>query len=204
MEIEAKLAKYAIRNSSALDIITFNPRKLQEELLKTLDALRETKLNEVPKLIEGCNLLKTIQFKDLTSWSADYHFNITSNNGKPSTALQAFADKLKRMATDYRDGGNGDLSSIKPFIESVVSGRIKVWDEDGKRCKFRERRKCYTEKQGESQIYYKNDGFGRDGEGAHHYKNSITVGHFRENWQGWILTEQEIQVIKKFFNINGN
>lgn len=147
--------------------------------------------------------LTLVSYKDMSNWSVSSLLSntVTEINAvtKPSTPMQALVLKLKRMARSRSQGGSGCPASIRPFLDSLVKGKMKVWDGEGKRVRYRERRGCYETCKGEAQTYYKNNGHGRDGEGGHFYKEGLTVGHFREDWKGWELDAIDLQIVREFF-----
>lgn len=166
---------------SIFDSVFIDFRCLQEKILSQLDELYLNYENsdKISKPVEGCKFLEIVSFKDLTTWNTE-----KLNNSSVNKNLQAFVRKLQYMTmTPTKEKiGIGSPSSCKKFIDSVCTGKIKAWRDNGTRNKRVEK----TIKKKFDKTFFLT-------------KCDCELGHFRFEGKGYVLSKKEINHIKNFF-----
>lgn len=111
-----------------------------------------------------------------------------------NSAMCFFVEKIRRFsgfsnsirnAPDGIEYGVGDPLSIKPFIDSVLTGKIKVWNDGGYESRGQRNKRL------EKRI--------KAGKNVDWDNNNIIIGHFRTSFKGHIISQQDIEKIRNFF-----
>ena len=131
-------------------------------------------------------LMRIIKFSDLKdSWAPEDVLNTDT-----SKSLLRLANKIEDMVE------RGRANDVEPMLKSIISGKIKVWnDNDGPRGRRNKRRE---KKQNYKVIEFKypeNDQRFNCGE------QNFIYGHFRWDFGAYLLNELELRRIKNYFNL---
>ena len=133
--------------------------------------------------IEGCELLKIINFSDISnSWSVDDLLNKTGLTKN----LTLLSEKIKYLIFEV-----GDPLSVKTMLQSIVSGRIKTYNLCERRGKMGWHKTGHKNRRKATTVNKNN-------------ADTTISGHFRainRSGVGVILTKDEIEYVKKFFKI---
>jgi len=115
---------------------------------------------------------------------------VLKHNGGESSSLQKLGEKIEDMI--YRNRAK----DIKIMLNSILSGKIKVWstlyDTKGKRLKRREKKENYKV----VNFHYSSDDKYCEGE-----EQDFCYGHFRYESEGFVLEAEELLHLKRYFDL---
>jgi len=116
-------------------------------------------------------------------------FITLDKNGDPYDKFTSRSENLKALASKLSymiSMGRG--IDIKPMLESIVTGKVKVWDWHGNRLKRREKKKNYHEVE-KTDNYWPNSDLW------------FIYGHFRHSKVGYVLTDRELERVREYFKL---